>query len=80
MGALAVGDGGAGKRDLDQMVKIGLKTMNSAPMMLNMRPKLVRWVRSQWVMVALVNVTYSMVKIGLKKLNSTLFRLRRCQT
>jgi hypothetical protein len=52
-----VGDGGAGKRDLDQMVRIGLKNMNSAPMMLNMRPKLVRWVHSQWGMVALVNET-----------------------
>jgi hypothetical protein len=77
VGALAVGDGGAGKRDVDQMIKIALKNMNSAPMMLNMRPKLVRWVHSQWGMVALVDVTYSMVKIGLKKLISTLLRLRR---
>jgi hypothetical protein len=80
MGALAVGDGGAGKRDLDQIVKIGLKNMNSALMMLKIRPKLVRWVHSQWVMVALVDVTYSIVKRGLKKLISTLFRLWRCQT
>ena len=41
---------------------------SKAPEISNMRPKLVRWLHSQWVIVAVVNVTYKITMIiGLKE-------------